>query len=114
MAMMLTENLDCLVNTFNRPLEALTALADINPAVVITDYYMPELDGLTFINRAAPLIPAAAFVLITGHNLGEPTDHFARVKPLKAFLPKPFSWRTLADEIMRVWPAQVPAVSYRR
>jgi hypothetical protein len=59
-------------------------------------------------------VPTTAFVLITGHNLQEAEDEFAQIKGLKAFLPKPFGWRRLADEIVRVWPEQVPVLSYRR
>lgn len=113
MSQMLSENLECSVNAFTRPLEALSALCDLNPAVVVTDYYMPQLDGLEFVRRATLLIPSAAFVLITGHNLEQEEEHIAQIKALKAHLPKPFGWRTLANEIVRVWPEQVPALKYR-
>ena len=104
MSQMLAENLDCPVHTFTRPLEALKALPLINPGVIVTDYYMPQLNGLEFIREAAPIVPTAAFVLITGHNLSAEEDTMARLKPLKGFLAKPFGWRKLADEIIRVWP----------
>jgi DNA-binding NtrC family response regulator len=114
MSQMLAENLDCPVNSFTRPLDALNAIRELSPAVIVTDYYMPQINGLDFIRRAAPLVPTTAFVLITGHNLQEAEDEFAQIKGLKAFLPKPFGWRRLADEIVRVWPEQVPVLSYRR
>ncbi len=113
MSQMLEENLDCRVVTFIRPLDALSALAELRPPVVVTDYYMPQINGLEFIRRATKLVPDAAFVLITGHNLGEVDDEIGRLAPLKGFLPKPFGWRRLADEILRVWPDQTTAPSYR-
>jgi DNA-binding NtrC family response regulator len=104
MSQMLAENLDCTVHAFTRPLEALRVLPQLTPAVVVTDYYMPQLDGLEFIRQAAPLVPATSFVLITGHNLSAEKDMMDRLTPLKGFLAKPFGWRKLADEIIRVWP----------
>ena len=110
---LLAENLDCPVHGFMRPLEALRALPAINPGVVVTDYFMPELDGIEFIRRATPLVPGAAFVLITGNNLSAQQDELDRLAPLKGFLAKPFGWKKLADEILRVWPAGVPAPCLR-
>ena len=51
-------------------------------------------------------VPAARFVLITGHNLSAEKDSLDHLPPLKGFLAKPFGWRKLADEIIRVWPDQ--------
>ena len=106
---MLADNLDCPVHAFSRPLEALKALPLLSPGVIVTDYYMPQLDGLEFIRQASALVPGAAFVLITGHNLSAEEDSMARLTALKGFLAKPFGWRKLADEILRVWPSDTPA-----
>ena len=104
MSQLLADNLNRPVHAFVRPLEALEALPSMNPGVIVTDYFMPEVDGLEFIRRAAPLVPHTAFILITGHNISTLTDEFARLTTLKGFLAKPFGWRKLADEILRVWP----------
>ncbi len=101
---LLADNLDCPVHAFARPAAALEQLAALNPGVIVTDYYMPELNGLEFIRQAAPRVPGAAFVLISGHNLAAESDNMARLPALKGFLAKPFGWRKLADEIVRVWP----------
>jgi len=107
---MLAENLDCPVHAFSRPTEALAKLPQLNPGVVVTDYYMPNLNGLDFIRQATPLVPNAVFVVISGHNLSAEKDTMERLTALKGFLAKPFGWRKLADEILRVWPnpATVP------
>jgi two-component system response regulator GlrR len=110
---MLAENLDCPVHAFTRPLDALKTLPNLNPGVVVTDYHMPQLDGLEFIRQAAPLVPEAAFVLITGNNLSAEKDAMAQLTPLKGFLPKPFGWRKLADEILRVWQNHIPAPMHK-
>ena len=69
MTQLLSDNLDCPVHAFSRPLEALQALPKLDPGVIVTDYFMPQIDGLEFIRQAAPLVPEAAFVLITGNDL---------------------------------------------
>ena len=106
---MLAENLDCPVYAYSRPLDALKALPEANPGVIVTDYHMPQLDGLEFIREASQVAPAAHFVLISGHNLSTATDRMARLTALKSYMPKPFGWRKLAEEILRVWPEHTPA-----
>lgn len=113
MSQMLADNLDCTVHAFTRPLEALKALPQLSPGVVVTDYFMPQLDGLEFIRQAAPLVPNTAFVLITGHNLTAEQEALEQLKPLKGFLAKPFGWRKLADEIIRVWPDHSPSPMHK-
>jgi two-component system, NtrC family, C4-dicarboxylate transport response regulator DctD len=113
MTQMLADNLDCPVHAFTRPLDALRELPRIKPAVVVTDYFMPQINGLEFIRQATAITPDAAFVLITGHNLASESDQMARLGSLKGFLAKPFGWRKLAEEIVRVWPDRDNAPSHR-
>lgn len=110
---MLADNLDCPVHAFTRPLDALKALPEINPGVIVTDYFMPQLNGIEFIRQATPIAPHAAFVMITGHNLTAEKEQLAKLTALKGFLAKPFGWRKLADEILRVWPSEAAAPSHR-
>ena len=80
MTQMLADNLDCTVHGFTRPLEALKSLPQIDPGVIVTDYFMPQLDGLEFIRQASAIVPHAVFVMITGHNLSReasPAAHCA-------------------------------------
>lgn len=104
MTQLLADNLACPVHSFTRPVDALRAIPHLNASVIVTDYFMPQIDGLEFIRRASVVAPAAAFVLITGHNLSAEQDAMAQLTALKGFLAKPFGWRKLADEIIRVWP----------
>lgn len=113
MTQMLSDNLDCPVHAFTRPLEALKAIPGIDPGVIVTDYFMPQLNGIEFIRQAAAVAPHAAFVMITGHNLSSEEDQLAKLTALKGFLAKPFGWRKLADEILRVWPSEAAAPCHR-
>ncbi len=110
---MLAENLDCPVHAFSRPLDALAALPRVDPGVIVTDYHMPQIDGIEFIRQASTVAPQAHFVMITGHNLAQKEDQLARLALLKGFLAKPFGWRKLADEILRVWPDGSAAPSHK-
>lgn len=110
---MLADNLDCPVHAFTRPLEALKAIPGLDPGVIVTDYYMPGLNGIEFIRQATTVAPKAVFVMITGHNLAAEEDQLAKLTALKGFLPKPFGWKKLADEILRVWPAESAAPGNR-
>lgn len=104
MAQMIEDNLSRDVVTFTRPLDALAALGTLRPRVVVTDYFMPQISGLEFIRLASAIVPNAVFVMISGHNLDEVSEQLERLPALKAVLAKPFGWRRLADEILRVWP----------
>ena len=110
---MLMENLDCPIHGFTRPLEALEKLPALDPAVIVTDYFMPEMNGIEFIQRATPAVPKAVFVMISGNNLSGEQHRMEKLASLKAFLAKPFGWRKLADEILRVWPADTAAPTNR-
>jgi DNA-binding NtrC family response regulator len=110
---MLADHLECPVHGFTRPLEALKALPALDPGVIVTDYFMPQLNGIEFIRQASVVAPHASFVMITGHNLSAEEDELAKLRTLKGFLAKPFGWRKLATEIMRVWPAETPAPGLR-
>ena len=55
------------VLTFTRGSEALAALAQIDPAAVLSDQRMPEMTGVEFLRKAKQLRPDATRLLITGH-----------------------------------------------
>lgn len=110
---LLSRNFDCPVHLFSNPIEALPALANLNPAVVVTDYHMPQLTGVEFIKAASLEVPNAAFLLMSGQDIDEEEPGLHALTPLKGQLSKPFSWRALADEIIRVWPEGSPLPQVR-
>jgi DNA-binding NtrC family response regulator len=106
MAQMIADNLDCEVHHFTRPLDALASLPRISAGVIVTDYFMPQMDGVEFIKQASKIAPQAAFIMISGHNL-EPIEHeLLRLKKLKMRLQKPFGWRPLTAAVLKVWPGR--------
>ncbi len=104
MGQMIADNLDCAVHVFTRPIEAMARLAKISAGVVVTDYSMPQLNGVEFIKRASKIAPDATFVLISGEDLDPLEGELARLRRLKMRMRKPFGWRPLAEAVIKVWP----------
>lgn len=111
MAQMIADDLDCTVHAFTRPMDALVGLARISAGVVVTDYTMPQMDGIEFIKRASRIAPKAVFIMISGNNL-EPIEHeLDRLKKLKLRMQKPFGGRALSAAVLKVWPgSDAPAL----
>jgi two-component system, NtrC family, C4-dicarboxylate transport response regulator DctD len=104
MAQMLLDNLNCTVHPFTRPEAALAALPRIGAGVVVSDYFMPEMDGVEFIRQASKIVPQTAFIIISGHDLDSVSHELVRLKRLKMRLQKPFGWQPLAEAVIEVWP----------
>lgn len=113
MHQLLSDHFDCPVYSFSRPLDALEKLAELDPGVVVTDYFMPQINGVELIRRASPLVPQATFIMISGNNIADFADELPRLPTLKSFIAKPVGCLRLAGEIERVWPAEAPAPAHR-
>jgi putative nucleotidyltransferase with HDIG domain len=50
---------------YSVPAEALAALEDVAPSVIISDYMMPAMDGITFLKQARARHPEAVRILCT-------------------------------------------------
>ena len=102
---LLAEPLSCPIQTFNRPLAALEAMPNLNVGLIVTDYCMPQINGIEFIRRSQLIAPGAAVIVITGHRMELEQNDYSDITSLRAILAKPLSWRVLADEIIKHWPA---------
>lgn len=47
------------------PLDALEDLTVLRPDIVIVDLLMPEMDGVTFVQRARQILPEAAYIMLS-------------------------------------------------
>jgi len=55
------------INLFNNPEEALDFLKDNKPDLIISDFIMPEMNGLEFLREAKKLYPEVSMILLTGY-----------------------------------------------
>ena len=55
------------INLFNSTKEALEFLADNKPDLIISDFIMPEMNGLEFLREAKKLYPEVSMILLTGY-----------------------------------------------
>lgn len=85
---------------YNRPLEALKAVQEIRPDLVITDLMMPDIGGLEVINNLRGFNPEINVILITAHASLE-TAISALREGASDYLVKPFSLEELGDVIRR-------------
>ena len=105
---LLGEHLDRPVHGFTKPAEALRALPALNVGLIITDYQMPEINGLQFIAAVQKINPAIPVLMITAYNMSFTDRELAAVPSLKAIVRKPFKWTELAAELVKYWPDANP------
>ena len=55
------------VAAFNNPIEAEASLPEHDYRVVISDFLMPEMDGIKFLKRVRQAQPTASRILLTGY-----------------------------------------------
>ena len=105
---LLGEHLDCPVHGFTKPADAIRALPALNVGIIITDYQMPDINGLQFIAEVQKINPSIPVVMITAYNMSFTDRELAAVPALKTIVRKPFKWTTLAAEVVKYWPDANP------
>ncbi len=93
------------IHAFTRPREFLQALPGLDLGLVVTDYQMPQMNGLELIVEVRKIRPGLPFLVITGQAAQLTTENLSHLPELRGILHKPFGWRKLATEILRVGPA---------
>lgn len=81
---------DWTVHAFTDPQEALSALAENQYAVIISDYQMPGLDGVTFLQFAKQSQPHAVRMILSAHGDRDSMMHAINKAEIYRFLPKPW------------------------
>jgi DNA-binding NtrC family response regulator len=74
--------------------DSLHNLARLNPKVVIVDYHLPDIDGMTIATRIGRLAPHAAVILISGRIDFPPPAALDRLGVV-GFFRKPINLRAL-------------------
>jgi two-component system NtrC family sensor kinase len=86
---------------FTEPLEALKAIEHTPVDIVFADLRMPNMDGLTLLQKVRQCIPSAIRVLITGYIDAYEVEE-AKQLGATAVIPKPFSYgqiRRFVDDL---------------
>lgn len=78
------------VQAFTDPQAALDALADNQYAVIVSDYQMPSLDGVTFLQFAKQSQPYAMRMILSAHGDRDSMMHAINKAEIYRFLPKPW------------------------
>jgi DNA-binding NtrC family response regulator len=110
MVQLLSVHLNCRICAYTRPDEALAALPSVSPAMVVTDYNMPTMTGIEFLQQAHAMMPGLAAIMITGHRIEFEDMDLSQVPGLRATLFKPLRARTVAAQIVAHWPDENPPV----
>jgi len=105
---LLQEHFTVPVYTFTRPEDALKKITALRPGIIVTDYYMPEMNGLEFIRAVHAMAPEIPSMIITGHSFNLDEHSPDGLGNLKEVLPKPFRWQQLAAAICRHWHGDNP------
>lgn len=92
------------VKVFTNPIKLLESFTRANPKpkVVVTDYFMPEMNGLELLTRCKQLDPAIKTLLLSGTVEEEFINEHA-LKPDK-FLQKPFRPQALVEILRHLLP----------
>lgn len=56
------------VVTFSEPARALEYLQENDADLVISDYFMPEMDGITFLGKVRDVRPETTRIILTGYS----------------------------------------------
>ena len=78
------------VAIFNNPIEAVEYLKGNKRDVIISDFKMPEMDGLEFLSKARALYPNASMILLTGYADKEKAIRAINEVGLYKYIEKPW------------------------
>jgi two-component system, NtrC family, nitrogen regulation response regulator NtrX len=100
----LGELLTCQIKTYTCPAAALAEIPTMKVGIIVSDFYMPKMDGVQFLQQVKPIKPDVPCILITGHKELLDRMDLTDLDSLKAILGKPFKIDELAKTMAEHWP----------
>ncbi len=95
------ESEDCRISVHETAEKALAELDSRKFDIIITDYKLPGMDGISFLERIKKSHPNALKILITAYA-SEVDVHRAKQAGAKELIPKPFTSRTVEACLKRL------------
>lgn len=105
---LLSAHLSCPVYSFSHAAEVLKALPNLEVGLIVTDYNMPDMDGLQLLTKIELQLPGVPAVMITAFQDKFSEQQLAKVPNLRAVVRKPFKWIALAEQISKFWNGSTP------
>ena len=98
------------VNLFNAPKDAINFLKDNKPDLIISDFLMPEMNGLEFLTEAKKIYPEVSMILLTGYADKENAIKAINEIGLYKYIEKPWDNDDLLMNIRKIsiLPATMP------
>ena len=90
------------IRTFDNPLKALDAMANINPWVVISDQKMPGMNGVSFLEIIKKTNPNAIRVLVTGYSDEDLVVDSVRKAQISDYIRKPWDVDDLEHRVRKL------------
>lgn len=87
---MLSLETDYELFVFNNPQTALAEVAALKPEVIISDFIMPEMDGISFLKAVKTLLPESTLILLTGYADKESAIQAINTVGIYRYIEKPW------------------------
>lgn len=119
------EDVDC----FNKPKEAIDFLKHNKPDIIISDFNMPDMNGLEFLTQAKKLYPEISMILLTGYAdkenaikaindvgiykyIEKPWDEESMILDIKNGIERGYLLENLRDKIIQLEDANTKLEEY--
>ena len=88
----------CVLDSFENGAAAVDALSKDQVDVIICDYWLPDLDGLTLLRKVRSFEPEAISILITAYPSDGLREEATRMG-VRDFIPKPLTIQKLENSL---------------
>lgn len=102
------------IEAFNNPLDALQRSQDVLFDLVISDYKMPEMNGIEFLKQFARLQPDTARIILSGQADADVLVNAINETHVYRFINKPWDKFELAAEVSKALEYRRVMLEYRK
>ncbi|MEB0136897.1 response regulator [Actimicrobium sp. CCC2.4] len=88
------------IEVFTDPAEALVRAAEIDIDLAISDYHMPAMNGIQFLNRFRQIQPDAVRMVLSASTEFNTAVRAINEAEVFRFIPKPWQWEELQQTIV--------------